>query len=74
MDEDQCLGDAIEVELTRIGVRDEDSYNVGFDGPPDAALLEAVLAWLRSVETGVGTARLLREARRGGDAPGPDAT
>ena len=58
------------------GVRDEDSYNIGSDGPPDAAWLEAVLAWLRSVETGIGTAGLLRDARRegGGDAAGSDPT
>ena len=77
MGEHERLYDTIEVELARIGVRDEDSYNIGFDGPADAALLEAVLAWLRSVGTGVGTAGLLRDARRergGGDAPGPDAT
>ena len=76
MGEHERLYDAIEVELVRIGVRDEDSFNIGSDGPPDAAWLEAVLAWLRSVETGIGTAGLLRDARRerGGDAAGSDPT
>ena len=64
MTEHRRLYDAIEVELARIGVRDEDAFNIGSDGPPDAAWLEAVLAWLRSVGTGVGTAGLLRDARR----------